>query len=220
MQEVLVFQKLLDPCCYGQHISAYLSSERAMVKELLRTYDTIVEVGCFNGTYVDLAMYNMKNYIGIDKNVYPRTIPLNKRSHAVVEFHCVDMNDEIGFIKTLDASRLPKDRMLFVFPFNVMGYMHSPAHIIKLLIKWRAGMFISLFKNNDFALQTRLAYFTNAGLKDLEVQQYAAHAAISHTTSGVTSWAVDLSILSRDVGLAWNELSVVDHGELAVFICT
>ena len=58
--------RLIKESNYPSEILAYLESENKLVLEFLSDFETLVEVGCMNGRYLDLAVESKKKYIGVD----------------------------------------------------------------------------------------------------------------------------------------------------------
>jgi len=160
---------LVDKANYPLEIKQFLDAELSIVENLMANHSTLVEIGCMDGRFLDWAVKNNKNYIGLDiEDAY-----IDK---ANIKLRHIKKSENFYKFCLCDAKKLFKctcleglQNALFFFPFNSFGNINSPFLTISNFLKLKSSFFISGYKTDKDTNLIRKEYYSNC--KYLELQQ-------------------------------------------------
>lgn len=159
--------RLIDRANYSVEVRDYLRREREALRDMLRVFDVLVEVGCMHGRHLDDALDVGCAYVGIDP--VDRYIASGHRRCADeaidsrrARFVCADAADLVPVIA--DAARgVWGERVLVFLPFNCFGNIQDPTRTLDALAVGMWPFFISAFRTTCFANAHRASYYANCG---------------------------------------------------------
>lgn len=164
-------KNILNQECFPEEVSDYLKKEKLFLDNLVDKFDSIIEIGCGNGTHLQWAIENGKKYIGIDINEgritkARLTANLNGFDSNQFKFACEKAEN---FPRVLDNLNIEQSNSIpFVyFPFNVFGNIESVEEIILSLKKTNIDFGICAFKTSNLANKIREKYYENCGCQNI-----------------------------------------------------
>lgn len=172
---VKTWQKWLEPIHYTKALQEYFEQQQHVFESIVASenYTTVIEAGCGDGSFLFPTAVQMGiNYYGVDKE--PQAIAqLNKKishiSHqSKLEAVCADMHD---FVEILADYDIPLTDCLVVFPFNALGVMENPRHILSQISRLGLDTLIFTYKTTDQAQILRRDYYCQLGFANLVRQQ-------------------------------------------------
>lgn len=165
--------RLIDPSRYPDEIVDYLSAEVNLLSSTSSHFDTLIEVGCMEGRYLDWAVAEKKNYLGID--VVEKYIRNGQKRLLSAGLDQKQYRIEVG--DAISIHRFPhenkwlrgKSRIFAIFPFNSFGNMHNPDAVLDSLSKAQYPFLICSYSTDNFANQVRLRYYKNCGYEQIKL---------------------------------------------------
>lgn len=159
---------LIDPRNYPAAIQAYLEAERVLLAQQSASFERLAEIGCMEGRYLDWCVARKKKYTGID--VVERYVDYGRQRLAKLCLSPVDFSIEQGDAEKIDilfgADKI-KDKILLFFPFNSIGNMENISLVFQAIKKSQQSFLICSYQTNQVAIEQRLVYYNNCGLKGL-----------------------------------------------------
>ncbi|MFA4996335.1 MAG: hypothetical protein WC536_04315 [Patescibacteria group bacterium] len=164
--------RLVDPSRYPNEITEYLIAEEDLLTSLASRFETLVEVGCMDGRYLDWAVRQQKSYLGIDiieryvENGQDRILSYG----LSFDRYQIKIGDAAMIHELPCKEGLLQDsaKVLAVFPFNSFGNMSEPAVVLSSLVKAHYPFLICSYLTNDFANHARSQYYQNCGYKQIK----------------------------------------------------
>lgn len=164
--------RLVDPSRYPHEITDYLTAEEDLLTSLASQFETLVEVGCMDGRYLDWAARQQKSYLGIDiveryvKKGQDRILSCGLSSDQ----YQIKIGDAATIHKLSCRKGLLQDsaKVLAVFPFNSFGNMSEPTVVLSSLAKAHYPFLICSYLTSDVANHARSRYYRNCGYKQIE----------------------------------------------------
>lgn len=161
---------LIETSFYPKEVVSFLEKEKGIVKDLIKDFDLLFEVGCMEGRYLDVALSENKKYYGID--VVERYVKMGQEVLLRKELSVNDFT-----IKTADAASLDEifsknnlGKALLIFPFNSFGNMINMNDVVKSLVKAKKPFLIFTYNTDEFSNNARLNYYKNCGYKDIKCE--------------------------------------------------
>ena len=193
-------RNLLNPEKYPEEVKAYLQKEKQILSQLKPHFKVLVEVGCFDGTYLQFCHRHRKKYIGIDINLEY----LEEGKHKAdffntptqeYEFHNLNAQNlhEIKSASQLFQST-PKEEILVMFPFNCLGNIPNVQSVIDSLNTLGLAYFISNFNTTNEATKVREQYYGNCDY-DTIIKRVDNDGVRFTSIDGLNSVAYDLNFL-------------------------
>lgn len=164
---------LIKKSFYPKEIVSFLDKEKEIVKDELRNFDLLFEVGCMEGRYLDVALSENKKYYGID--VVERYVEMGQEILSKKELPANDFTIKIADAASLDEIFIKNNlsKALIVFPFNSFGNMVNMKDVIKSLATAKRSFLIFTYATDEFSNNARLDYYKNCGYKDIECEEDA-----------------------------------------------
>jgi len=157
--------KLLNINNFPLEITNYLYSERTLIGQIINDYDLIVEIGCFDATYLPLVYEKRKKYLGIDifkKNIEEANRRAQFKYIPSEYYELLELNAEELFgieeKSVLFNSNINKKKLI-IFPFNVIGNIKKIDSLISSVRNLSADILVSTFQTNDYANYWRQKYY-------------------------------------------------------------
>jgi len=160
--------RLVDPNCYPKEIVDFLREERKLLDSMAASIDTLVEIGCMHGRYLDWAVGLNKRYIGID--IVPRYINMGRRIVAEKRLERKKYQFVLGGAEMVDVLARQKaapGKCLLFFPFNSFGNMADPIPVILSVRKSNLPFLISSYQTKRRSTTSRREYYRRCGYKDI-----------------------------------------------------
>lgn len=207
-----------DDSHLNREVAAFLKQEEHLMSAVADGIDTLIEVGCMHGRYLDWAVRHKKSYFGLDR--VHRYIRAGRQEAAQRGLPYCDFQfmragaEQISELVSEKILRSRPERSLALFPFNSFGNMRDPVAIIKTLKESGLLFFISSYQFTHSATRSRLEYYSRCGYKNLRVLQYPEKIAII-SAEGLRSYAYDpVYLLARceEVGVSALALTYSDIG--------
>lgn len=193
-------RNLLNQENYPDEVKAYLLKEKQILSQLKPDFKVLIEVGCFDGTYLQFCHRHRKKYIGIDIN--PEYLEEGKHKADFFrtpsneyEFHNLNAQNlhEIKSKSQLFMST-PKEEILVLFPFNCLGNIPNVQSVIDSLNNLGLAYFVSNFNTTHEATRVRERYYGNCDY-DTVLQQVGSEGVRFTSIDGLNSVAYDLNFL-------------------------
>jgi hypothetical protein len=177
--------RLVDPSRYPNEITNYLTAEEDLLTSLASQFETLVEVGCMDGRYLDWAVRQQKSYLGIDiveryvKNGQNRILSYGLSSDR----YQIKIGDAAAIHKLPCKEGLLQNtaKVLAVFPFNSFGNMSEPIAVLSSLAKARYPFLICSYLTSDVANHARSQYYRNCGYEQIEC--FSDHVGVRFVSS-------------------------------------
>lgn len=154
--------RLIDESLFPNEIKDFLKDEEKLFSQINSSFDTLVEVGCMNGRYLEWAMKRKLWYVGID--VIPSYI-----DEGIIRAKAIDYSAESRFILggaeelhvllNWKALGINQAKTLLFFPFNSIGNMHDCVPVIRSLKKSETPFIISTYVTTTDANLCRQKYY-------------------------------------------------------------
>lgn len=164
---------LIEKSFYPKEIISFLEEEERIVKDMMRSFDLLFEVGCMEGRYLDVALGENKKYYGID--VVERYVKMGQEILSKKELSVNDFTIKIADAASLNEIFIKNnlDKALIIFPFNSFGNMINMNDVIKSLAKAKKSFLIFTYTTDEFSNNARLDYYKNCGYKDIKCEENA-----------------------------------------------
>ena len=172
--------RLIDEKRYSLEILSYLAGEKKIVAELLARYETLIEVGCMNGRYLDLAVEKEKRYIGIDvvkRYVDEANRTIKDKKLSPKDFFALNISAE-----NLESLFVGKEisKPILVFPFNCFGNMTSFKEVVDTLIRLKKPFAVFSYGTDPYSDSVREKYYKSCGYKSIDkVVDITGHRFVS-----------------------------------------
>lgn len=168
--------RMFDPSLLTPELKEYLSEEcralQAVVQSSDRHYDTLIEVGCGYGRYLEWALERQLRYEGID--LVPWLVEMGQGFVAEIrlskpEAHCEIRRMSAQYMHQVlsDADTLAP---LIFFPFNCFGSLADPQLVLESLSQCKGDLFISTFQCHEQATAARKDYYEKCGASVCKVE--------------------------------------------------
>lgn len=155
---------------YPLEINEYLKCEIDTLKELINSFNVIVEVGCMDGLHMDLIVDNEKFYVGIDiiQRYIDKAIQKSESKNYKEKtlLLCEDATNLGNIQKKLLKLGFNKNQILYFFPFNSFGNMKDVEEIVDEINQNNLNIFISTYDTNNFSIKCREEYYANCNFKN------------------------------------------------------
>src|SRR5712691_11754913 len=151
--------RFLDPSFYSAEIREFLRSEESLVNSLSGCFDLLVEVGCMQGRYLNWAVNQSKNYIGID--IVPKYIEagslrvLERRLCSRSYRFTLGSAEEIASIVQPTELGMTPGRCLLLFPFNSFLNIPDTDGVLVNLAQSKIPFLVSSYLVSELATQSR-----------------------------------------------------------------
>lgn len=164
---------MFDCSCLTPEVREYLAEEDTRVGQVVDAddlLDTIIEVGCGYGRYLDFAAEHGLRYVGVD--IVDWMVDLARARYTAL---AATTNLQAGFLRAC-ASELPyalsrgsfavePNRALVLFPFNCLGNVEALDDAIDCLRALGSQIAVSGFLDHDAATRVRTEYYRECGLE-------------------------------------------------------
>ncbi|RIL07317.1 MAG: hypothetical protein DCC75_10130 [Proteobacteria bacterium] len=199
--------RLVNAANYPAAIQLYLLSEMDLLLKLRPAFELLVEVGCMHGRFLEWALSNNKDYLGLD--VVPELVlqaqerlprDLERRGDVRVLMHNIE---EPGAAETIN-SLIGDSRALIFFPFNSFGNMHQHACALDNLRQIGQSVFISTYDTSLEAQAARTEYYSRCNYTNLTVERSCLGVSF-RSDEGLDSLALHphaLHDMAGEMGLA------------------
>ena len=158
--------EILNPENFPTLVHDYLKREREFLEHQMINYDTLIEGGCFDGTYLKWSHKRELNYIGVD--VIPDYIEEARHRSAFFnvaqerhEFHVLDLTRlwELNERSAMLANQ--ENKVMLLIPFNLFGNITPISELVSVLRNCEYDFLISNFSTSRIATETRNQYYNN-----------------------------------------------------------
>lgn len=167
--------RFLEAVHYSTEISSFLHSEENLVNSLSPAFDLLIEVGCMHGRYLNWAVSQSKNYLGIDivsKYVEGGRRRTSERGLCQKSYRFIlGSAEEMGKLIDPDELHVSIDRCLLLFPFNSFGNIPDTASVIRNLSACGLPFLISSYLVSDLATQCRTEYYRRCGYAGIQISR-------------------------------------------------
>jgi hypothetical protein len=166
--------KMFDSRSLTPEIRSYLNNETEFLGGIMaRNYDTLVEVGCGYGRYLEWALNRSYSYVGID--IVPWLVDLGqlrieaaRRKHAGADCKILlHPAEEIASLVRDLSLRLRDKKPLIFFPFNCLGNVSSFEAVLDSIQEAALPVVVSTFKTDALSTKIRKDYYRNCGFEQL-----------------------------------------------------
>ncbi len=163
--------RLSDASCYPLEIVRFLHEEQRLLNSLADNIDLLVEVGCMEGRYLDWAVANQKQYLGID--IVQRYIEAGQARLETGRFPAFSYRLRIGDAE--EISTVLKDerldcanyRALLFFPFNSFGNMLNADRVIENMADANQPFVISTYGTSTDTNAWRHTYYESCKYREI-----------------------------------------------------
>jgi hypothetical protein len=181
--------RLIDSETFPLTILGFLQGEEAVLRVISRDVDTLIEVGCMEGRWLEWAMEMRKRYVGIDvvsryiQECLSRIARMNLSSDQ-----CQCMLGSATDLESLKSCWSSSVHPLVFFPFNSFGNMEDPCAVIESLRKSGMPFLVSSYDTSAYATACRLEYYANCQYGDLQCVEND-RGVLFHSPDGLHSFA-------------------------------
>lgn len=184
-------------------IQRHLQSESAFLYQVLqqKEYDTVIEIGCADGSFGLDCIQNINGNNGRFWNYYG--IELVPEAAEKARAKGVNSSDSVFQVITGDAcqilgqtgvSSFHGGKILVTFPFNSFGTIHCPLELIRNCASRRFDLLIFGYLTSEKANQTRQQFYTDCGFTDI-VSVHNESGVLFKSSEGLCSYAYYTSVL-------------------------
>ena len=165
--------RLMDPANHLDDIALFIRTEREMIETLAPLLDRIVELGCMDGRYLELAARYGVRYVGVD--LVPRHVQtgrLRARALGLGEPDVVFRQGDAQRVHVtladlaLDGSA---ERNLLLFPFGLFGALPDVDDAAASLGRLGWPFLLSLYQPGDRMTAARRRYYARCGYEAIRV---------------------------------------------------
>mgnify|MGYP001466761920 CR=1 FL=1 len=177
--------RLIDETLFPIEVKLFLEAEKKLLEKIIKPFNTLIEVGCMYGRYLQWANDNVQNYIGIDIiKSYVKIGQKNSKIHSNKLSNCFFI---LGNAENLDTIlnwkklNLDPNKTLIFFPFNSFGNMQNYLSVIQSLKKTATSFFISSYTTNKAATLSRQKYYQACNYSNLKEEKNEEGVVFSST---------------------------------------
>ena len=177
---------LIDDSLYSAEVKEYLFMERLEISKKLKSYNTLVEIGCMVTRHLDQAIENNKNYIGVDivqRYIDEANLKNSKIKGWGSKYNAICYNAlmlEEGFKTITVLKELEKTKTLLLFPFNSFGNIDDCDKMLQVLNRLGIDFMINSYKTDIKTNVFRMNYYKRNSMTNLELLE---------NENGVTIWS-------------------------------
>ncbi len=209
--------RLIDSETFPPTILGFLQGEEAVLRGVSRDVDTLIEVGCMEGRWLEWAIGIGKRYVGID--VVSRYVQVCLSRIACMNlspswYQCV-LGSAVN-LENLKSYWGSSVHPLAFFPFNSFGNMEDPCAVIESLRKIGMPFLISSYDTSAYATACRLEYYANCQYSDLRCIE-DDRGVLFHSPDGLHSFAYHEDFLLHEFrkrGLGVEVIVFADIGKM------
>jgi len=190
--------ELLNPHNWPKAVKQYLETQTEIFTAITKNkYKLILEIGCFDGTYLQWAKKFHKRYVGIDiatdwLKLGEHRAQLLKSAPDTYEFLNMDaLHLEKIFQKSKLIRKVDPRHIIAILPFNVIGNIHDPGKVIRGLRALSVDYFISSFSTTKEATTARHEYYANCDYPGLTRSTSDLGVTFTSVRGGFSSIAFD-----------------------------
>jgi len=194
--------RLMDPANHPDDVALFMRHEREALGALAPRIDRLVEVGCMDGRYLELAVRHGARYVGVD-------LVTRHVEAARLRARGLGLDEPAVVFRQGDAQRLgptlsglagrPGGRDLVVLPFGLFGALPDVDEAAAGLAELGWPFFLSLYRPTERMTAARRQYYVRCGYDGIRVVR--DHRGVWLTTAaGLRVAAYDTAFL-RDLWL-------------------
>jgi len=167
--------RLINDALFPEEIKEFLKLEKELLSEIIPLFDSLVEVGCMQGRYLQWATKHVQNYIGIDivsSYIEEGCRNLTQNYGKLIKGHFILGDAEkIDTILNWEKFSINPNRTILLFPFNSFGNMQNYLAVIKSLKKSGASFIISTYSTSEIATSIRYKYYEACKYSNLKKEK-------------------------------------------------
>lgn len=183
---------LIDPAHYPPEIKQFLEEETFLLMKVKDSFDTLVEVGCMQGRFLDWAVSYGKHYLGID--VVSRYIEIGQqeiasRSLPNNQYQCIlgDAKD-LPMVVKVALGHADTSSCLAFFPFNAIGNMPEVVSVLRALKQGKFRFLITAYQTTKLAIEVRKRYYQQCGYQGIATGRHEEGICFT-SWDGLCTWA-------------------------------
>jgi hypothetical protein len=206
--------RLIDSETFPPVIIGFLQGEEAVLRGVAQDVDTLIEVGCMEGRWLEWAVGAGKCYVGID--VVSRYVQecLSKIARMNLDpGRCQCVLGSAAHLETLRSCWGLSVYPLAFFPFNSFGNMEDPCAVIESLRKSGTPFLISSYDTSAHATACRLEYYANCQYSDLQCIEDDC-GVLFHSPDGLHSFAYHEDFLLGEFRKRCLEVEVIPFADI------
>lgn len=206
--------RLIDSETFPSAILDFLQGEEAVLRSTSQDVDTLIEVGCMEGRWLEWAVKIGKCYVGVD--VVSRYI-----QECLSRITCMNLDRDryqcvlgsADYLEILRSYWSSSVHPLAFFPFNSFGNMEDPCAVIESLRKSETLFLISSYDTSTYATACRLEYYANCRYSDLQCIE-DDRGVLFHSPDGLHSFAYHEDFLIREFRKHGLEIEVITFADI------
>lgn len=164
--------RLIDESLFPLEIKKFLIEEERLLNQSKSSFNSLIEVGCMHGRYLQWAIEHVQNYIGVD--IVPSYIDAGHRRLKEYFYESLRCNFILGSAENIDTLLnwkmlgINQHKALLLFPFNSFGNMQNYLSVIRSIKRSGVPFFISTYSTTPKATLCRRRYYEACSYKNLE----------------------------------------------------
>lgn len=164
--------RLIDESLFPSEIKEFLRGEDLLLEQCISSFDSLIEVGCMRGRYLQWAIDRVRNYFGID--IVSSYIEMGRERLGGICTGSLKCDFVLGDAEDIDilldwkALGADPQKVLLFFPFNSFGNMQDFLPVIRSIKKSGARFFISTYSTIPGATLCRQRYYEACSYLELE----------------------------------------------------
>lgn len=185
-------QKLIDVELYPEKIHQHLNDEKATLVNIIRNgnYDTVVEVGCMDGTmHLDVCKLCDVNYVGLDLVEHSVELLNQKLMESGCHGQYIAKALDVINIDSIapDINEISRKVLVF-FPFNSFGNLDHPKEVLSVIRSCDYDAVVLTYLTDDNSANVRMEYYSNCGYSNLELSK-SNEGDLFSSAQGLRSYA-------------------------------
>jgi hypothetical protein len=155
--------RLIDESLFPLEIKEFLRGEDRLLEQCISSFDSLIEVGCMRGRYLQWAIDRGLNYFGID--IVSSYIETGHKRLGEVHTGLLKCDFILGGAEDIDVLLdwkilgIDPQKALLFFPFNSFGNMQDFLPVIRSIRRSGARFFISTYSTIPNATLCRQRYY-------------------------------------------------------------
>jgi len=162
--------RLIDESVFPKEIKEFLRDEENLLLQISPSFNTLIEVGCMHGRYVEWAVKHNLRYIGIDvvhSYINEGTTKSKTFNSSIEPKFILGGAEELHILLNWETLGIDKTKALLFFPFNSIGNMNDCIPVITSIRRSGAPFFISTYSTTPEVTLCRQKYYSACNYRGL-----------------------------------------------------
>lgn len=210
--------QIMNHVNYPYFIFSHVLQESICLGKIMNNLDfsRLIEIGCFDGRYMEFSSIYGIDYLGIDINSIgqklfkQKSVLRNHKEHKAI-FALMDV-ENYKWLSYADR------HSIIVLPFNFLGIVRNIETFLVRSVQNNSSLYVSLFENSTQTELSRLQYYTKCSVDNIMIKKNNFGGKHFYNYRGFSSHSFSMPSLRKLISALDMEIIFEMHGYIGLFL--